>query len=146
MCLVISTDTKFDKSHSSIICLTVFFDWAFAVLISFCTILCNTFQGWPHLDWPKTLLVLSNFKRASEIPLLKILSSLAIAHWFLFFAIFTFIWVDLSSLNIKWKVIIFREWPSNWEVFTRVSKWPSNQVSSKQQAECKPRWHSSESQ
>ena len=38
--LVVFTNTKLDKSHSSIICFTVFFKWTFAVLINFHTIFC----------------------------------------------------------------------------------------------------------
>ena len=37
MCLVVSTDTKLDKLHSSITCCEVFFGWAFMVQVSFCS-------------------------------------------------------------------------------------------------------------
>ena len=101
MCLVISTDTKFDKSHLSIICLTVFFGWAFAVLISFCTILCNTFQEWPHIDWPKTLLVLSNFKRASDILFLEIPSYFCSLAHILGHTIFISLEIFAMILNVR---------------------------------------------
>ena len=78
MCLVISTGTKLDKSHSSITWMAVFLSWSFAVLISFRTILCYSFQGQPHLSWSETLTVLWNFERISEMLPFEIPSSLAL--------------------------------------------------------------------
>ena len=63
MGLVVSTDTNLDKSRSSITCFRIFFGWTFAVLISFCSILCCSFWGQPLLVQSKTLSVPWNFKR-----------------------------------------------------------------------------------
>ena len=50
ICLVVSTDIKLDKSHSSITCLAVSFSWTFTVLINFHIIQWCSFRKWPHLN------------------------------------------------------------------------------------------------
>ena len=97
MRLGVSTDTKLEKSHVSITCFTVLFGWSFEVLINFCTILYCSFQGWPLLGRSETLPMPWSFERISEMPLLEILSPLAIARWLKLLAIFiifhrTFLW------------------------------------------------------
>ena len=71
MCLLMSTDTRLGKSHSSITYFAVF-GWIFVVLISFLTILYYNFWGRPHLSWSETFPVLWNSKRISKMPLLEI--------------------------------------------------------------------------
>ena len=95
----ITTDTKLDKLHSSITCFAGFFDWAFAVLISFHIILCWSLRTTTSQSL-QTLPVPGNFK-ISEILLLEILSSLAIAHCLIFLAILTiFIFISLEIFAI----------------------------------------------
>ena len=86
---VVSGDIKLNEWHSSITCLTVFFTWAFSVLVSFYTIPCCSFWRQTHLGQSKSLLVSWNFVKISEMHLLEILSSLAIARWLIMLVIFT---------------------------------------------------------
>ena len=98
ICLVVSTDTKLDKSHPCITCFAVFFSWAFAILISFCIILyflCIFCFWWKPYGQSETHPVPWSFKRISKMSLLEILISLA--YWFIFLAIFTiFILISLE--------------------------------------------------
>ena len=98
MHLVVYTDSKLDKSLSSIICLEVFFDWDFTFPISFCTILYCNFQGQPCL-------VRSEILPMPSYCFLKFRVFLAITRWLIFLAIFTiFILISLEFLVIIWDV------------------------------------------
>ena len=63
--------------------------------------MCSSFQERRHFGRTETFPVPWNLKRVSSMTLLEILTSLAIAHWLIFLAIFTiFIFISLEILDV----------------------------------------------